>query len=530
MYLELDVALLSDVFEAFRKKSHSIYGLDPVHYYTLPSYSWDALFKHTGVELDLLTDVDMYIAFEKAMRGGVCAVSHRHIKANNPKVEGYDNTKPTTWLRYDDANNLYGWAMNQHLPMKNFKWGNPEEWNTEKIMMMSDTDVRGCQFEVDIEYPKEIHDSHSDYPILPETMEVPYEWLSDYAKDVCGGKYVRCNKLVPNLMNKTKYWVHYRNLKFAISQGLKLTKIHRVIEYEQADWMAKYIMFNTKMRTEAKSDFEKDLYKLMNNAVFGKTMENLRSRRDIQIIKVATKTFIRWVANPSFVSRKCINNNLVIAERNKSNLILNKPVYAGASILDLSKLHMWKFWYEEMRVQYPSARLCYADTDSLIYSIISKTEPRFDGSSNGSFDNSDYPKDHIDYCADNKKVIGKFKDEAKGVPIAEFVGLRPKLYSLRLDKTAYELRGDKDLKYQINKSKGTQRAVVKNKIRMEDYINVLTTGKSLSHRQVNFRTDAHQIYTTSTVKTSLSAFDGKRYLTNSISSLPFGHHKIVINK
>jgi hypothetical protein len=258
-------------------------------------------------------------------------------------------------------------------------------------------------------------------------------------------------------------------------------------------------------------------------------MENLRNRRDIQVLKVQSKAFTRWVANPSFVNRKCVNDNLVIAERNKNKLILNKPVYAGASILDLSKLHMWKFWNEEMRVLYPSAKLCYTDTDSLIYTITSETEPRFDGTVNGSFDNSDHPKNHPDYCTDNKKVIGKFKDEAKGVPIAEFVGLRPKLYSLRLDKTAHEIRNDSSLKYQTNKSKGTQRCVVKNSIRMQNYIDVLYSGKSMSHRQVNFRTDAHQIYTTSTVKTSLSAFDGKRFMINAVESIPFGYEGTPFN-
>lgn len=130
LYLRLDVALLVDVFESFRLSASKTYGLDPAHYYTLPGFSWDALFKYTGAKLDLLTDPDMYIACENALRGGVCQVSYRYLKANNPKVEGYDAEKPTTWLRYDDANNLYGWAMSQCLPVRDFKWSEtPENWD-----------------------------------------------------------------------------------------------------------------------------------------------------------------------------------------------------------------------------------------------------------------------------------------------------------------------------------------------------------------------------------------------------------------
>ena len=221
-----------------------------------------------------------------------------------------------------------------------------------------------------------------------------------------------------------------------------------------------------------------------------------------------------------------ITNNLVIAEKTKNRLVLNKPVFVGSAILDLSKLLMWEFWYDEMRVKYPSASLCYTDTDSLIYSITSETEPSFAGNAGSSFDTSDYPKDHADYSADNKKVIGKFKDEAKGVPIAEFVGLRPKLYSIRLDTDSFVIRGDKELKLETNKSKGTQKCIVKNHIRMKNYIDTLQTGNSMKHKQINFRTDSHQIYTSTSTKISLSAFDSKRYLTDSINSLAYGHCRI----
>ena len=145
------------------------------------------------------------------------------------------------------------------------------------------------------------------------------------------------------------------------------------------------------------------------------------------MLSVNTRSWTKWVASPSYVERKNITDGFVIAERARKKLTLNKPVYVGAAVLYLSKLHMWGFWYDEVRPAYPQARLCYTDTDSLVYSIESEVEPDFHGRAGSSFDTSDYPKDHPLFSNDNKKVLGKFKDEAKGVPIAEFVGLRPKL-------------------------------------------------------------------------------------------------------
>ncbi len=241
LYLKLDVALLADVFESFRRSAHKTYGLDPAHYYTLPGFFWSALFKHTGAKLELLTDPDMYIACESALRGGVCAVSQRHAKANNPRVAGYDSSKPSTWLRYDDANNLYGWAMSQKLPAHGFVWGEGSAWSAERVLAMADDADRGAFLEVDLGYPVELHDEHNDFPICPERMSVPRSWLSPYAEALTGDHYVESEKLVPNLRDKSHYWIHYRNLKFALEHGLKLKAVHRVLEYEQEAWMKPYI-------------------------------------------------------------------------------------------------------------------------------------------------------------------------------------------------------------------------------------------------------------------------------------------------
>ena len=285
LYLESDVLLLSDVFENFREVCMKNYELDPAWYYTSPGLSWDAMLKKTKVRLDLLTDYEMLMMFEKGVRGGVSMISNRYGKANNKYMKDFDATKESSYIQYLDANNLYGWAMSEKMPCKNFKWS--EERDLKKIT--EDEDV-GYVLEVDLEYPEELHDLHNDYPLAPEVMKI--------------GKV---NKLTPNFNKKTKYVLHHRNLKQYFGLGMKLTEIHRVISFKQSKWLAPYIALNTQLRTAAKNDFEKDFFKLMNNSVFGKTMENIRNRVNIKLITSEEKT-LKLIAKPSFNRSK---NNLL---------------------------------------------------------------------------------------------------------------------------------------------------------------------------------------------------------------------------
>ena len=176
--MALDSALLAEVFENFRKVCQEKYGLDPAHYYSAPGLSWNALLKKTGVELELLTDLDMHLMIERGMRGGISMASKRHAKANNPRVEGYDPAQPTNYITYLDANNLYGWAMSRPLPKKNFHWKRvmPTE---EQIMKMKCNSKKGWILEVDLEYPAHLHDAHNDYSLAPERKVINPEQMSE---------------------------------------------------------------------------------------------------------------------------------------------------------------------------------------------------------------------------------------------------------------------------------------------------------------------------------------------------------------
>ena len=505
LYNETDVLLLADVFENFRNSSLKIYGLDPAHYFTAPGLSWDACLKMTGIELELLSDPDMLLMWEKCIRGGISMISNRYGKANNKYMgRGFNKNKPSIFLMYLDANNLYGWAMSKKLPTHGFKClttGEMEKlFNNQEYHTWNKTP---CILEVDLVYPENLHDLHNDYSLCPER--------------------VKCKsgveKLIPNLRDKTKYVIHYKNLIQCLRLGMKLKRIHRGIKFVESEWMKPYINMNTELRTKAKNNFEKDFFKLMNNSVFGKTMENIRNRVNVKLVNNEEKAR-KLIAKPNYRSCKIFGENLISVHLKKTSLLMNKPVYLGACILDLSKSLMYDFHYKYIKPMYKNkAKLLFTDTDSLMYEI--ETEDFYkdiSGDVKDRFDTSDYPENHPSGIPTgiNKKVLGMFKDEAAGKIIKEFVGLRAKLYSYKMDE------GEES-----KKCKGVKKQVVEKSITHEDYKTCLLTGKEQLRKQNIIRSYNHEVYTEEVNKVALSAEDDKRYiLDDGIHTLAWGHYKI----
>ena len=267
-YLKTDVTLLADVFEKFRKTALASYKLDPAHYYTLPGFAFDAMLKMTKIELTLISDPTEFLFYENAIRGGVSMISNRHAVANNPLVPDYDPSVPTSYIQYLDANNLYGWAMSQPLPVGEHKFLSDEEVEAFDVTKVDENGSTGYVLEVDLLYPDHLHDLHNDLPLAPEKTIVTTEMLSAFSKSLIT-KHHPAPKLVPNLMSKTKYVIHFANLKLYLRLGMQLTKVHRIISFRQSAWMKPFIDFNTRMRQGANNDFDKDLYKLMSNSVYG---------------------------------------------------------------------------------------------------------------------------------------------------------------------------------------------------------------------------------------------------------------------
>ena len=454
------------------------------------------------------------------MRGGISMVSKRYARANNPLIEGYNSSKPNTHILYLDANNLYGWAMSQPLPTGGFQWvGDCALAQLAKTITEHPADSReGYILEVDLEYPEELHDVHNAYPLAPERMVVKKEWMSDYQHGLLGTG-VEVEKLVPNLYNKNRYVLHYRNLQLYLSLGMRLMKVHRALSFQQSCWMEPYISLNTELRKKATSGFEKDLFKLMNNSVFGKTMENLRKRVNVKLVRAGEDDRLRrLIASPSYARANIFDDDLAAIQMHKSRLELKRPVYVGMSVLDLSKHLMYDFYYNQLKKQYGEhCQLLYTDTDSLLLEIQTENVYEDMGASVHLYDTSDYPKDHPQYSAANKNVVGKMKDECAGRLIAEYVGLRPKMYSI------LEADGRN-----IKKAKGVKKSVVRRNIYHDQYRETLLDKKTFRHGMDVLRSERHRIYGQHLNKISLSPFDSKRWISeNGIDTLAYGHEELV---
>ena len=276
-YLKKDVLLSTDVFEKFIATCLKLYWLDPCHYFSSPKLSWDAMLKMTGVKLEKMSAIDKYLFIEKGLTGGIYYIGKRYAKASNKYVNDYDHKKPSAFISYLDINNLYGWALTEYLPYKEFEWLKyVDEFD---VMPISKKSPIGYFLEVDLKYFDELHELHNDYPLAPEKLGVLSDMSSNYCTKIADKYEIKVGdikKLIPNLANKTNYVVHYRSLHLYLSLGMKLTKIHRVLEFKQSDWMKKYSDFSTEKRMNTANDFEKDFFELIINSVYRKNNEKFR--------------------------------------------------------------------------------------------------------------------------------------------------------------------------------------------------------------------------------------------------------------
>ena len=316
---------------------------------------------------------------------------------------------------------------------------NLSELNEDFIKNCDGNRFKGYFLEVGVEYSKMLFNSHKDLPFLPERKKVE-----------------KVEKLICSTEDKEKYVIHIRALKQALNHGLKLKKVHRVIQFNQKAWLKPYIDMNTKLRKEAKNEFEKDFFKLMNNSVFGKTMENVRNHRDIKLV-TSDKRRERLVLEPNYHSHKNFSDHLMVIEMKKSWVKMVKPLYLGMSMFDISKTLMYEFYYDYIKPKYGDrAKLCYTVTDSFVIDII--TEDFFEDISNGVerwFDKSNFDENDKRPLSIgmHKRVPGLFKDELGGKIVAEVVAFRPKTWAYLMDDGS-----DK------KKAKGTKKSLIKRRI------------------------------------------------------------------
>lgn len=510
LYLKSDVLLLSDIFERFRDVNMKYFEVDPCHCYSAPGLTWNCGLKFTGIKMDLIKEVDQLLIFEKAIRGGVSGVlGDRYFNINdNP---GYK-------LLYIDANNLYGWAMMEPQPYGIFELteviDDNFDWKTA-ILNIKDDDPTGYYFIVDLEYPDSIKFKSRNLAFCPEHKTVTDDELSNYQKRIKPQNSVNTEKLMVTQENKYNYVVHYRMLKFYLRQGMILKKVHRYISFSQSKWLEKYIDFNTQQRTLAKTDFEKDFFKLMNNSFYGKTCENIRNRNDIELVTNGTR--IRHLqSNPRFSGSRMFDWNLAAVKMKRTKILFNKPIYVGATVLEISKLLMYEFYYNVLQPHFGEKHIeiMYFDTDSYILKIKTNDLTKDLKTLKHHFDFSNYPKDHELFSNENKKVPGKFKDEIGGEEMIEFCGIRSKMYTYKTKE------------HEAKKLKGITKNVVEKNIRFRDYITCLFNEEVLRHKMKTLRSEDHEMYIEEIEKVSLNPFDDKRYiLDDGIRTLPYGFFK-----
>lgn len=408
------------------------------------------------------------------------------------------------------------------MPYKDFRWIDPSKFSeTQWYKCDTNSDI-GYILEVDLIYPKHLHDLHSDFPLGPVKREIAKEELSNYQKKLVEYlKSININwkptkKLILDVKDKEHYVLHYKNLNLYLGLGLKIRKIHKILEFKQKNFIAPYIDLNTKLREKASDKFTQDLLKLFNNAIFGKSCQNVRNHIDVKFV-INSKQAKNYLKKPLFESFYIIDENKAIIRMNRSKISLNRPIIIGFSVLDISKKLMYEIFYNVFKRKYgENIRLIYSDTDSLvmhhycenIFDEMKKIEKIMDF--------SNFPKTHFLFNENNKKKLGFLKDETAGQYIKEFIALKSKLYS-------FELFDGNNVK----KAKGLQNIVLKKFINHSHYKDCLEMEDVLEIENRRIVAKNFELKTIKLNKISHTPYDDKRFLcSDKITSLPYGHYKI----
>ena len=333
-YLELDCRLLADVFEQFRNIMFSDHKLDPAHYLSLPHFSYDAALKFSGDSIELITIPEMFRDVENAKRGGYSFCNKHWCEAYNPYVNpGTEHDPRDVYLGNIDANNLYGNALRRKFAYADYKYLSPEEITAIDWQTIDTEGDHGYFVVCDLHCPPDVQKKTRNFPLAPETVELTYDMLSPYSKDVNRRKnltlkpdsqkpdhYSSCRKLIAHFNDKVEYVVHFATLKFYLEMGMEITRIHRVIGFKQKVLFGGFIDFNSEKRANATNTFTKDLYKLMNNSLYGKTIENKRNRIDVKLCTSAHK-LEKACSNPRYRTTRIFSDDLSAAVLTKCNVV-----------------------------------------------------------------------------------------------------------------------------------------------------------------------------------------------------------------
>ena len=503
LYCRLDTLQLAEAMLAFIEEVHNDFGLDASNFISLPQLAWQCMLKHTGVVLDYLPDMDMINIFEQNIRGGVSYVNVRSV----------DTQKEGGHLMYLDFTNLYGYAQQQKLPIRNYEWLTPEEIESFDIMAVDGDSELGYGLEVDLEYPEHLHYLHNDLPLAPETTNIFYNDLSTYSKECLKVSHkgnplrYKSQKLCGNFKDKTRYFTHIKNLKFYIQHGLKVTKIHRIIKFDQVAFAKNFIDFCALKRKMSKSNFKSRVAKLVANATYGRYIMNVRNHTEVRLLSKST-TIEKYMGNPRFQSYRILNDNLIAMFLKKKTVTLDKHWSVGWTILELSKLAMFELYYEVILPSFgrKNVDIVMSDTDSFIFHIRGFTLETINEKLQNVMDFSNYPKESQYYDTKRAKVPGFVKNEVPDAIITEIAAPKSKCY-------AYKTRSDNGHESEEKKCKGVTKARVK-RLKFESYKKCITDITAIKATSSRIAVKNHRISTVKQLRLCLSSFDDKRYLLN----------------
>jgi hypothetical protein len=435
-----------------------------------------------------------------------------------------------------DANNLYGTCQTFPLPYEEFRFLNHDEINKidwENIDLMSST---GYFVEVTLEYPEEIREKTSSFPLCPENRKITYNMLSPYQKNVLeqiyGKKSYNEKKLTCTFFDREKIVLHALHLQLYIKLGMKIKNIHRVISFTQKPFMLEWVNFCTKMRSESKDDFTKNFWKLLVNSVYGKTIESVTNRKNVKIAK-DQNTFTFLATRPNYERHIIINKNLVIVILSPEYVKMSKPYYIGFSILEISKFIMYDFFYNILMPYFGEigVKLLYSDTDSLALEIktfdiladLQNLEPNMDF--------SNLHKNHPLFSSANRALLFKFKEEFSLTPISRLCALKSKVYSFETACThkigmnskarCFECGNNEFTGKNFNKLKGIQKKTAR-EIHFEKYLKCVKSANFQRDLVYQISSKKQKLTTNVVNKISLSSFCDKRFILNcGIHSFPY---------
>ena len=513
LYCKLDTLLLAEVVFSYREFIWDEFNLAIENYLSTPQIALDACLKSTKKRIGLMHRPEMISLIERNLRGGVSFVNTRHVKLK-------DTDKET--ILYCDANNLYGFAQKLLLPEGQFEQMQYRDFIKINWSLQSDDQPIGYIIEADLVFPESCHDLLDELPLAPDHVKVTFDKMSPFSQTIHtnikgpGAAQRFCQeKLVTSLEPKRRYCLHYLTLQFYLTLGVKLLKVHSVIRFKQSDFLKQYINFISDKRANAKSGFKKRLFKLLANSLYGKFIQDVRKYSQVRFA-TSEEELHKYASSPYFMNATILKDDVIICNMRNEILKLNKAYAVGFSILELSKLYMYKIWYEIIKPRFRhNVELVLTDTDSFIVHINNFNKAKVYDMLKDIMDFSNLDPNNPFYSKCKEKIPGYFKDEFPKANIMEVVGVRSKCYYIDSDQSNHVVcKGI---------SKNTSQQFPLNLYKQCVY----SMNTSVRTSSSTIRNTKKRIILTETItKQAFASPDEKRYQLCHIHSVPYGSYRI----